>query len=334
MSEFLQSMQMRAKEAPNARIVFPEGNDPRVLDAALKLREDGLGEPIMVHAKEADTKAMDEAGLTRVQIDEAKAQELEALLMQLRGQKGLAQEDAKKLAHDPLVYGMYLLRTGEADALVAGAVHPTADVLRAGLWLVDKEPGIQTISSSFYMVVPPFRGGEKEEVLTFADCGVVPEPTPEQLADIAIAAADARTFVVGDEPRVAFLSFSTKQSGGSHPAIDRVRDAIKIARERRPDITIAEDEMQADAALISSIGERKAPGDAVAGKANVLVFPSLDAANIAYKLVEKIVPGAHAIGPVLHGLSKPVHDLSRGARAEDIAHSATIAAVRTQKGSE
>jgi phosphate acetyltransferase len=183
------------------------------------------------------------------------------------------------------------------------------------------------------MVVPPFRGGEKEEVLTFADCGVVKHPTAEQLADIAIAAADARVFVVGDEPRVALLSYSTKGSGGDNGvSIPLVREAGAIVRAKRPDIKI-EDELQADAALIEAISERKVGRkNAIGhGKANVLVFPSLDAGNIAYKLVERLVPGAKAIGPIGQGFAKPINDLSRGASVEDIVHSALIAAAQAKK---
>lgn len=285
----------------------------------------------MVHATHADVSAMTDAGLTRVGVDEIRAAELEKLLLELRGKKGLSPEEARTLARDPLIYAMYLLRIGEADALVAGAVHPTADVVRAGLWLTEKAPGIESISSSFYMLVPPFRGGEKEEVLTFADCGVIPEPTSGQLADIAIAAADARRFVVGDQPVVAFLSYSTKGSGGDGTSPSRVREAISMVKARRPDIILIDDESQGDAVLKAAVGLRKGLPEEIAGKANVLVFPSLDAGNIAYKLVETLVPGAKAIGPILHGFSKPINDLSRGASVEDIKHSATIAALQVKK---
>lgn len=326
MATFLERVKERANSLPEKpKIIFPEARDPRVVEAALRLKEEGLGNPIMIHAEGAAAE-----GLTHVAIDEAKADELARLLVELRGRKGMPEEEAKRLSRDPLIYGMYLLRTGEADALVAGAVRTTSDVLRSSLWLVEKEEGIKTISSSFYMLVPPFRGGS-EEVITFADCGVVETPTSEQLADIAIAAADARKFIVGDEPRLAFLSFSTKGSGGTSESVARVREAISLVQKRRPDILLAEHELQGDAALIDTVAERKAPGSAVAGTANVLIFPSLDAANIAYKLVERLTPGAQALGPILHGFKNPVHDLSRGATSDDIFRSASIAGIRSKR---
>ena len=327
--DFLESIKQRAAQGEMARIIFPEAGDERVVEAALRLKEDGLGEPIMVHP--IGGTAEKSAGLTHVTVDEGKAQELEKLLMELRGHKDMTPEKAAELSRDPLVYGMYLLRLGEADALVAGAVRETGDVVRSGLWLIDKEPGVKTISSAFYMIVPPFRG-EKSEVLTFADCGIVETPTTEQLADIAISAADARRFVVGDEPQVAFVSFSTNGSGKPTESILRLRGAIRLVQERRPDIAVAEHELQVDAALIGAIAARKAPGSSVAGKANVLVFPSLDAGNIAYKLVANLTPGAKAIGPIVHGFNSKttVHDTSRGASTEDIYHSAVLANIRAK----
>lgn len=326
--QFIEKLKHRVNTERPARVLFPEATDLRVVEAALRLREDGLGEPVMVHAS-GDVSVRHER-LQHVIVEETKASDLAQLLMSLRGQKGMTDEEAHRLARDPLVYGMYLLRLGEADALVAGAVNKTSDVIRPGLWLLNKKPGIQTVSSAFYMLVPPFRGSEPE-VLTFADCGIVEVPTAEQLADIAISAADARRFVVGDEPRVAFLSFSTKGSGGPGESILRIQKAIALVRERRPDISLAEHELQGDAALIDAIGQKKAPGSAVAGKANVLIFPSLDAGNIAYKLVARLVPGAKEIGPIVHGFEKIVHDTSRGVSSEDIYHSALVAAVRSRQ---
>jgi phosphate acetyltransferase len=337
MSDFLAGIQERAREGGPKRILLPEGGDQRVLEAALRLKKSGLAEPIMVHEKGADVSHMEAGGLARVEVDEHVAEELERLLLSLRSHKvgtadELLPERARELSRDPLVYGMYLLRTKKADALVAGAERTTADVVRSALWLVGTAPGIKTVSSSFYMVIPPAAEGEKEKILTFADCGIVEHPTAVQLADIAIAAADARSFVVGDEPRIAFLSYSTKGSGGKKESVTRVQEAIKIAKEKRPDLLISDHELQVDAALVQSVAERKAPGDRIAGDANVLVFPDLNSGNISYKLVERLVPGAHAIGPVLQGLPSDavVHDVSRGATADDIERSALIAALRAQ----
>ncbi len=330
MSDFLSELRERATEGGQERILFVE-SAPEVIEAARRLKEAGLAQPIMVHAKDADTSSMNALGLTLVSIDDARADELKAMLVRNHAGK-ISEAEATVLCHDPLVYGMYLLKIGEADGLVAGKERTTSDVIRSGLRVVGKDEGINTVSSAFYMVVPPFRGGKTEEVLTFADCGIVVHPTAPQLADIAIAAADARIFIVGDEPRVALLSYSTKGSGGDSASIQSVREALAIVKTRRPDIRI-EGEMQADAALIATISERKIKGESGIGhgSANVLVFPNLDAGNIAYKLVERLVPGAKAIGPIGQGFSQPINDLSRGASVEDIVDSALVAALHAKR---
>ena len=217
-----------------------------------------------------------------------------------------------------------MVAAGDAEGCVAGAERTTADVLRAALWLVGAAPGVKTVSSAFYMVVPPFRG-EAPEVLTFTDCAVVPYPDATQLADIALAAADDRRRIVGDAPRVAFLSFSTRGSGAG-ASVEVVREAVALVSARRPDLAV-DGELQGDAALIRDVADRKAPGSAVGGTANVLVFPSLDAGNVAYKLVQRLAH-ASAVGPVIQGLARPCSDLSRGAVRDDIINVAAITAVQ------
>jgi phosphate acetyltransferase len=246
-----------------------------------------------------------------------------ALLIRRRA-KGLSESDAHRYAHDPLYVGAAMLAAGQVDGCVAGAERTTADVLRSALWLVGPAKGVNTVSSAFYMVVPAFRE-LGEEVLTFTDCAVVPAPTAEQLADIAIAAAVDRQRIVGDVPVVAMLSFSTRGSG-SGPSVDLVREAVALVRARRTDLVV-DGELQGDAALIQRVAERKAPGSVVAGRANILVFPSLDAGNIAYKLVQRLAH-ASAIGPVIQGLARPCSDLSRGAVSDDIINVAAITALQ------
>lgn len=308
------------------RVVFAEGGDPRVRDAVRRLRDTGVVEPVVVLDPSADADAVKALHGVEV-IDAARDARVERAATHLharRRHRGMTEDEALSLARHPLFLADDLVRAGDADGCVAGAVFTTAEVMRAALWMVGPAPGVHSVSSAFYMVTPAFRGPHGE-VLTFTDCAVIPEPSPSQLADIALAAAGDRRKLVGDEPVVALLSFATRGSADA-PSVDRVRAALDEVRRRAPDLRV-DGELQVDAALMAAVGSRKAPGSPVAGEANILVFPSLDAGNIGYKLVER-VGHAQAIGPIIQGLARPCCDLSRGASPDDIMCVAAITALQ------
>jgi phosphate acetyltransferase len=326
---FIEQVQARAA-ALRRRIIFPESADPRTREAAAELAARGICTPVLVldPAEPGSHAAVAALGLETLDpSDPSIHRDVAALLMERRSARGLSRSDADRLAATPLYAADAFVRMGRVDGCVAGAVHTTAEVLRAALWCVGPAPGVRTVSSAFYMVVPPFRGGDTPEVLTFTDCAVVPYPDAGQLADIAMAAAADRPRIVGDTPVVALLSFSTRGSGPG-PSVDMVRDALGRIRAAAPGLAV-DGELQGDAALASAVGDRKAPGSQVAGRANVLVFPSLDAGNIGYKLVQRLA-GARAIGPVVQGLDRPCSDLSRGAAVDDIITVAAITALQAQ----
>jgi phosphate acetyltransferase len=298
---FRQSLYERARRA-GRRIVLPEGTDERVQQAAKRLEREGLG-------------------VVEVLGRPLPASRIPDLVRHLRARRpDTFPTDAAAAAalEHPLTFGAALVGSGRADVMVGGATFPSGDTIRAALWAVGTAPGITTVSGAFYMV-------RDDAVLTFIDCAVVPEPSAEQLADSAVAAARDRRRIVGDEPVVAFLSYST-QGSAAGPRVDRVRQAMEGLARRRPDFAF-DGELQADAALVAQVAARKAPGSQAAGRANVLVFPDLDSGNIGYKLVQRL-GGWEAIGPILQGLARPVADLSRGATPDDIVDTAAVAVLQ------
>jgi len=322
---FVESLLDRARRA-HRRLVLSEGDDERVREAALSLAAGRVAEVTLIGTDATAAWAVARAPGVSVRLPSVDPA-LAAVADLLAARKPQAAPDraaALPLAADPLRFAAGLVALGEADATVGGAVHATADVLRAALWAVGPAAGIKTVSSCFYMVT------RTAGVLTFADCGVVQYPTAEQLAEIAIAAARDRRLVVGDEPVVAFLSHSTRGSAEGE-SVDRVRRAVELFRRSEPGIP-ADGDLQGDAALVDAVARRKAPGSPAAGRANVLVFPDLDSGNIAYKLVQRIAQ-VPALGPIVQGLRRPCSDLSRGATADDVVLVSAIALLQSQAAS-
>lgn len=331
MKNVLEEIKSKAK-ALHKKIVLCEGEDSRVVQAAAMVTKEGIAEIVLL-GNEAEIKAanpdVDLTGVTIVDpLTDSKKDSYNAKLCEIRASKGMTPDQAEKLLKDGTYYGAMMLKMGDVDGLVSGACHSTANTLRPGLQIIKTAKNASSVSSFNLMICPP-QGNQycPDGLVVFADCGLNPTYTSEGLADCAIATANSAKAIVGIDPKVAMLSFSTMGSA-KHDNVSLVAEAVKIAKERAPELKI-DGELQFDAAIVPSVGEFKAPGSAVAGHANVFIFPDLQAGNIGYKIAERL-GGFMAVGPICQGFAKPLNDLSRGCKAEDIVAAVAITALQTQ----
>ncbi len=331
--DFLRKIYERAAK-DRVKLILPEGTEPRILKAVQEILSRRLCEVVLLGRPEEVRAAAKEHSidLKEIEIIDPLNSKLfdkyTELYYQIRRHKGIEIDVARKvLQENPVFFAALAVHCGDADGYVAGASHTTRDVARAAIHCIGIQEGIKTVSSSLIIILDDKRFGE-EGLILFADCGIVPEPTSEQLKDIALSSVKLFRTIIEREPRVAFLSYSTKGSGGVSESIERVQSAVKILKATHPEI-IADGELQADAAILPDVAKIKSPGSKVAGHANILIFPNLDAGNISYKLVQRLAH-SRAIGPLLQGLAKPVSDLSRGCDWKDVLDAVAITAVRAQ----
>lgn len=327
---FIDTIKARAK-ADKKTIVLPESEDRRTYEAAAQILKEDLANLIIIGSEEAVKKGSEGLDVSKVTIvDPEKNEKTQAYvdkLVELRAKKGMTPEKAREtILNDYTYYGVMMVKMGDADGLVSGACHSTANTLRPCLQILKTKPGTKLVSAFFLMVVPDCEYGD-DGVFVFGDCGLNQNPNPEELAAIAESSAESYRMLTGNEPRVAMLSHSSKGSA-KHADVDKVVEATRIAKEANPDLAL-DGELQLDAAIVPSVGASKAPDSKVAGKANVLIFPDLDAGNIGYKLVQRLAK-AEAYGPMTQGIAAPVNDLSRGCSAEDIVGVVAITAVQCQ----